>query len=287
MYVGTRLNVSSTVNLSWVSKFGKNCASTSNDVAASMLSTNSTYDAGTSSPNANWSATRKPMFDPRRRTRSTSSGASARPAISRGPTWPPRESGISLLMMRCVLRPPAVVDTSATPATRCSNDVGVPLGVGHDRHAAHRVPDQHDLAVGCHLAQHPLDVVAELVDRRVLVVGATRPAVRALVVEHEAVLAAEVLALEVPAVEVERVAVHEDDRRLGLRTAGAAARSPCWAGSSSPRCTARPRRSRRGGGRRRRCEPPSRDRAARRARRRRSSPPCAPSRCVARRRRPQ
>src|SRR4051794_32442819 len=58
MYVGTWPNRCKAWNLSCESKFGKNCASTSNDVDASMLSTNSTYDAGTPSPKANWSATR-------------------------------------------------------------------------------------------------------------------------------------------------------------------------------------------------------------------------------------
>ena len=53
-------------------------------------------------------------------------------------------------------------------------------------------------------------VVAELVDGAVLLVGAGRAAVAALVVEDGAHLAAVGGALEVPAVEVQRVAVHED-----------------------------------------------------------------------------
>ena len=40
--VGTRSNASSTANLSSASKFGKNSASTSNGVPASISSTNST-----------------------------------------------------------------------------------------------------------------------------------------------------------------------------------------------------------------------------------------------------
>ena len=93
----------------------------------------------------------------------------------------------------------------------------VPLGQGDDRHAAHRVADEYDVALRRHLLDHPRQVVTELFDGRVLTVGPFRTAVRALVVEGHSVLAAERLALEVPAVQVERVAVHEDQCRVVAR----------------------------------------------------------------------
>ena len=72
---------------------------------------------------------------------------------------------------------------------------------------------------GASLLDHARQVVTELLDGRVLAVRPLRATVRALVVEDHPVLAAERLALEVPAVQVERVAVHEDHRRVGAATA--------------------------------------------------------------------
>ena len=43
--------------------------------------------------------------------------------------------------------------SSTTPATRSANVVGVPVGELEDRHAAERVADQHDRAVGHALAR--------------------------------------------------------------------------------------------------------------------------------------
>ena len=228
---------------SWV-KFGKNSASTSNFVPASISSRNSTSAAGTSLlPNANMSATRKPMLDPGRRAESTSSGALASAAISRGATSladpvgdPPADGAV---------RP----QTSGRggderdPRDPLREQLRVPLGEGDDRHAAHRVADQDHLALRRDRLDHARQVVAELVDGRVLAVGPLGAAVRALVVERHPVLAAERLALEVPAVEVQRVAVHEDQRHVVARAASR---------RLADRRTAPPRRPRRAAPRRRR-----------------------------------
>ena len=45
-----------------------------------------------------------------------------------------------------------------------AEQLGVLLGQRHDRHAAHRVPDQHDRPVGDEVVEDLLEVVAELVD---------------------------------------------------------------------------------------------------------------------------
>ncbi len=75
-------------------------------------------------PKANMSATMNPMFDPERRAESTSSGAFANAAITRGATMVPIWSGTQRPRMRCGRRPPAVVETSATPLTRSANSSG-------------------------------------------------------------------------------------------------------------------------------------------------------------------
>ena len=72
-------------------------------------------------------------------------------------------------------------------------------------------PTRMTLPFGASCAMTLRQVVAELVDGRVLTVRSLRASVRALVVEDHPVLAAERLALEVPAVEVEREAVHEHE----------------------------------------------------------------------------
>ena len=82
-------------------------------------------------------------------------GARASPAISRGPTCPPTASGISRLTIRCVFRPPAVVEISADAGHPVLEDLGVLLGERHDRHAAHRVADEHHRALGDQLLEHP------------------------------------------------------------------------------------------------------------------------------------
>ena len=96
---------------------------------------------------------------------------------------------------------------------RVAEQLGVVLGQGDDAHPAHRVADD-DAASGDRVLDDAAQVVAELLDRAVLLVGAGRPAVAALVVEDRAHLAAVGGALEVPAVEVERVAVDEDDGQV-------------------------------------------------------------------------
>ena len=160
------------------------------------------------------------MLDPGRRAESTSSGALASAAISRGATE----------LADAVGDPPAhgAVRLQAAGGGRDQRDardplgeqLRVPLGEGDDRHATHRVADQDDLA----LRRDRLDHARRGRRRagrwwRARGRDALRAAVRALVVEHHPVLAAERLALEVPAVEVEGVAVHEDQRHVVARLA--------------------------------------------------------------------
>ena len=91
-------------------------------------------------------------------------------------------------------------------------------GQRHDRHAAHRVPDQdHRHVPGSDRLDDQVQVGAEPVDAGHARRGPPGPAVVPLVPEHETVLA-QGGPLEVPAVLVQRVAVAEDDGvRLGWR----------------------------------------------------------------------
>ena len=122
-----------------------------------------------------------------------------------------------------------------------AEQLGVGQGQVHDRHPAHRVPDQHDRPVAGHLGEHLAQVLGELRDPAVLRRRVAGPAVRALVVEHLAHPAAEVLALVEPAVHAQGVAVHEHERRRVLRqrrgvgaVRGRAGRRP----ARRPRCAA-------------------------------------------------
>jgi hypothetical protein len=98
---------------------------------------------------------------------------------------------------------------------------GVLLGQAHQRHATHRVADQHHRAWLGHLVEHLPEILAELLQcavRRVRGSGAT---MRALVIEHHPMPAPQREPLEVPAVEGEQVPVHEHQRGgIGRRTGG-------------------------------------------------------------------
>ena len=111
--------------------------------------------------------------------------------------------------MRPGSRPPAVVDISAAPTTLSPKSSGWSSASEMTRHPAHRVAHD-DAPAGDGVLDDAAQVVAELVDRAVVLVGPRRAAVAALVVEDGADLAAVGRALEVPAVEVEGVAVDED-----------------------------------------------------------------------------
>ena len=201
------------------------------------------------------SATMKPMLDPGRRAESTSSGAFASAAMTRGATSSPSPSGIQRLTDAMGAQSTGGGRDQRHARDALGEQLGVTLGEGDDRHAAHRVTDQDDLALRRDGLDDAGEVVAELVDRGVLPVGPVRPAVRALVVERHPALAAERLALEVPAVEVERIAVREDQGHVVAGT--------CDGGRSSSRRTAPPRRPRRGARPRRRRSPgPARSAAA-------------------------
>ncbi len=97
-----------------------------------------------------------------------------------------------------------------------AEQLGELLGQRDDGHAAHRVPDQHHVAVGDHRVDHLLEVAPQLVDVGVLAAGAARAAVGALVVVDGADQSAVGRPLEVPAVQVEAEAVGEDHGDLGL-----------------------------------------------------------------------
>ena len=136
----------------------------------------------------------------------------------------------SLSMRARPRRQPEVDVAHAVRAGGHQHDAGDPvaepvrieLGQREDRHAAHRVPHQHDRARRRQLVDHQAQVFAEPVDGAVLAAGAPGSAVRALVVEHEPVLRTQREPLEVPAVEGKRETVDEHQGReprrgLGLR----------------------------------------------------------------------
>ena len=222
-------------------KFGKNSASTSNGVPASISSTNSTSAAGTSL----------------RRTRT------GRPPGTR--CWSPAVGGVDELAApwparrRAAARPPGRARRGST-GPGCGAAAGRPRWSRSRPTPATRSPNSS----GCRSAKAMIDMppiewptsttgpsgaTCPITVARsspswsiggVLAVGPPGAAVRALVVEDHPVLAAEGRALEVPAVEVERVAVHEDDGQLAVGYAAAHG------------VRRRTRRSRRAGRRRRR-----------------------------------
>ena len=63
-----------------------------------------------------------------------------------------------------------MVEIRLAPIDPVAEQLGVLLGQRDDGHPAHRVADQHDVAVGGDLVDHPLEVAAELVDRGVAAV---------------------------------------------------------------------------------------------------------------------
>ena len=70
------------------------------------------------------------------------------------------------------------------PANPGGELVGVVGGPGHDRHATHRVPGEHQRTGRCERRQHPVQHLAELVHRRGARLG-RRPAVAGLVERHD------------------------------------------------------------------------------------------------------
>ena len=116
---------------------------------------------------------------------------------------------------------PAHVETTGGRGDQADADdpvadqLGELLDQRDDRHAAHGVADQDDRAFRRGRVDDRPEVAPELLDRRVLAVGAPGAAVGALVVEDRAHQVAVGRALEVPAVEVEAEAVHEDDGDVG------------------------------------------------------------------------
>ena len=99
-----------------------------------------------------------------------------------------------------------------------AGELGIATGEAHDRHAAHRVADEDDLAVGGRRVDDGPQVLAQLVDGAALEVAGLRCAVVALVVADDAVAGVDERApLEDPGAEVEHEAVDEHDGRPGLR----------------------------------------------------------------------
>ena len=86
------------------------------------------------------------------------------------------------------------------------------LRESHDRHAAHRVPDEDERAGWRHGFDDVPEVSSELIDMVRVELRATRAAVTSLVIGDETGATVELLALEVPGVQAQGVAVREDDR---------------------------------------------------------------------------
>ena len=81
---------------------------------------------------------------PGRRVRRDQPGrpAQRRHRAGRGPVQHPAEQRLRAQGTSASL--PALVETNATPTTRSREQLGPLVGERHDRHAAHRVADQHD-----------------------------------------------------------------------------------------------------------------------------------------------
>ncbi len=120
--------------------------------------------------------------------------------------------------IRPMSRPPAVVEINAVPTTLVPKSSG--CCSARDKMVMPPIewPISTTGAVTGEVVDHPRQVAAELLDRRVALGRAPRAAVRALVVEHRPDLAAVARTLEVPAVEAEGVAVDEDECRRQFGT---------------------------------------------------------------------
>ena len=224
---------------------GRTRATTSNGVAESISSTNSTYAAGTSSPNANRSVATIATARPARRSPSTMRCPRARVRTARWVTPPVSLAGIIGSRIRLGSSPPAVVETRPTPTTRSPNSSGCCSASATIVMPPIEWPTSDDRPLRRDRVEDRQQVVAELLDGRVVVARAARPAVRALVVEDGAHQAAVGRALEVPAVQVQREAVHEHHRER-RRLPALAPAAPT--GTSLPRAAGRARRPRRAAG---------------------------------------
>ena len=103
------------------------------------------------------------------------------------------------------------------PADAAREQLWVLIGQRQDRHAAHRVADEDDRAVGGDGGQHSGEIAAELVDRGPLGRALVRPTVGTLVEEHHpnpiAELGGDRAPLEEETSQVEREPVDEHDRQ--------------------------------------------------------------------------
>jgi hypothetical protein len=108
------------------------------------------------------------------------------------------------------------------PAGRCrqqgdaddpvAEQLGMQIGERQHSHATHRMADQDDRAtVACHPIDHPVEILAELVDGGPLRPAAYRTAVAALVEEDQPAEIGEITPLVMPGVLVEGVPVDKDD----------------------------------------------------------------------------
>ena len=122
--VGTLLIACTVSNFSRVPNVGKKSATTPNGVAESISSTNSTYRAGTASPNASSSVATSATECPSLRNRSTVRWPRASAATSRDANCPPTVEGSSGSTMRWGSTPPAVVPIRPTPTMRSPNSSG-------------------------------------------------------------------------------------------------------------------------------------------------------------------
>ena len=168
---GTLLIACTVSNLSSVPKVGKKSATTPNGVAESISSTNSTYLAGTASPNASSSVATSATERPILRNRSTVRCPRASAATSRAGELAADGRG-QQRHARCgagrCRRPWS--PTRPTPTTRSPNSSGCSSASATIGHAAHRVPDEHDRTVGHGLVEHAQQVLAELLDGGVVLV---------------------------------------------------------------------------------------------------------------------
>ena len=124
------------------------------------------------------------MSPPRRPARATSAGRRLRAArAGRGPAQRPAGGGRHA--EGDLGQPTGRGRDQGDADDPLAEQLGVLLGQRHDRHAAHRVADQHDRPGRRGGLEHGEQVAAELVDGGVLVAPATGAAVAALVPEHQ------------------------------------------------------------------------------------------------------
>ena len=167
--------------------------------------------SASSAPKSSRRIARRPIAVPRRRNRSSSGAASCRSRRYSGSRCRRRTSFTARARMPVSTSPPAEVASRKTPTTRVPNSSGPLPGQRHDAHPAHRVAGEHHRPGRGDGVEHLAEVAAGAVDGGVDQRRPARPAVAALVPQHQPGPVAQGGALDLPLHQAGGEPVREDD----------------------------------------------------------------------------